>query len=309
MKISASSVKEVILRILTGQDHRQVVLSWLDEAFLAYCLDLFKAVVTAKLDSKTVDLDWYRRAFVDNDALKPDDRLTYSGLNQKTITNTYGNGRRDTKIRASLEHYDELQRVIKQLVESADIDVKLTIEMKGVAVELSLSESLLVVNAMAVKRASLRGGAWSSLGKTVELPLMITLAHLFKVPSSYYRYKTLTNESREVDFVFVSKSNSQIFCEVKLMGQGNPESADAVYGRDSKLLIGHTLSELNKQQLTARGYRWIELRHNGFYGLYDVLYELQVPSVPLDPNLPIEDALDQVMPSIVEEIRPFFPDY
>ena len=35
-------------------------------------------------------------------------------------------------------------------------------------------------------------------------------------------------------------------CEVKLMGRGNPESADAVHARSSQVFVADKLSDLNK---------------------------------------------------------------
>ncbi|MBQ3458196.1 MAG: CfrBI family restriction endonuclease, partial [Synergistaceae bacterium] len=50
--------------------------------------------------------------------------------------------------------------------------------------------------------------------------------------------------------------------EVKLMGRGNPESADATIARDSDIFIADTLSEQNRAQLTSRGIAYLMLRGN-----------------------------------------------
>lgn len=55
-------------------------------------------------------------------------------------------------------------------------------------------------------------------------------------------------------------------CEVKLMGKGNPESADAVIARDNRVFVADKLSDLNKSQLTSLGLEWVELRDtNGYF--------------------------------------------
>jgi hypothetical protein len=67
-------------------------------------------------------------------------------------------------------------------------------------------------------------------------------------------------------------------CEVKLMGRGNPESADAVIARDSKIFIADKLSDTNKRQLDSLGVEWVELRsENGFKRFADVLRRLNIP--------------------------------
>ncbi|MGI8495592.1 MAG: CfrBI family restriction endonuclease, partial [Pyrinomonadaceae bacterium] len=59
--------------------------------------------------------------------------------------------------------------------------------------------------------------------------------------------------------------DNQYKCEVKLMGKGNPESADAIIARDSKVFVADKLSEMNKKQLNSLRVNWIELRSaNGF---------------------------------------------
>ncbi|VBB45092.1 hypothetical protein TRIP_D300068 [uncultured Paludibacter sp.] len=75
-------------------------------------------------------------------------------------------------IDAANEHYDVLYESIKNLVETErELDLTLTIKFKGVSVDLNVSESLIVINTLAVKRAELRGGLWSIAGKRVESPL------------------------------------------------------------------------------------------------------------------------------------------
>ena len=73
------------------------------------------------------------------------------------------------------------------------------------------------------------------------------------------RRKAGSGVVREVDFD-LKNGNEKFRCEVKLMGKGNPESADAVIARDSKVFVADKLSDLNKEQLDERGVEWVELR-------------------------------------------------
>ena len=119
-----------------------------------------------------------------------------SGLNKKTISNMYNSATREIVIEASNAHYDQLYNAISALVDDeSDFSLTLTIKIKTVSVELNISESLIVINTLAVKRAALRGGLWSTAGKRVEKPLMQTLCKLYGVSDSNYSVK-LKREKR-----------------------------------------------------------------------------------------------------------------
>ena len=79
------------------------------------------------------------------------------------------------------------------------------------------------------------------------------------------------------------KDGSNYKCEVKLMGKGNPESADAVIARDSKVFVADKLSETNKRQLDSLDVEWVELRDaNGFQKFKSVLESLDIPFTDID---------------------------
>ncbi len=61
----------------------------------------------------------------------------------------------------------------------------------------------------------------------------------------------------------IFNGKNQHKCEVKLMGRGNPESADAVIAKDSKVFVADKLSDTNKKQLNSREVEWVELRSTG----------------------------------------------
>ena len=143
---------------------------------------------------------------------------------------------------------------------------------------------MLVINTLAVKRAALRGGLWSTAAKKVEKPLMMTLCKLYQVADENYSVKLKgtkkevdeTTFEREIDFYLIDGGN-QYKCEVKLMGKGNPESADAVIARDSRVFVADKLSDMNKRQLNSRKVDWVELRsENGFQKFAEVLDALKI---------------------------------
>ena len=106
----------------------------------------------------------------------------------------------------------------------------------------------MVINALATKKLAIRGGAWSSIGKKVEKPLMLKLCELCnirkeQINSEVFKKDGSLDFDREVDFKILNKDNIWLRCEVKSMGKGNPESADVIFARDTNIFIADTLSE------------------------------------------------------------------
>lgn len=291
MTITEQVVKSIIKRLLKGEDYRIEIVALINAEFLQFSIDFFKSVVDAKLKSKDITVDWYKKAFLDK-GLPAKEIAINSGLNKKTIHNMFNSSKKEIVIDASNKHYDLLYEAIKNLVDNEhDLELTLTIKFKGVSVDLNVSESLIVINTLAVKRAELRGGLWSTAGKRVEKPLMQTLCGLYQVNSENYQLKIKNKPleedefEREIDFYLVQGEN-QYKCEVKLMGKGNPESADAVIARDSKVFVADKLSDTNKKQLNSRNVEWVELRSNDGYKKFDeVLKKLNIPHSTLPVNI------------------------
>jgi len=290
MTITEQVAKNIIKKLLKGEDYRIEVVALINAEFLQFAVDFFKKIVDAKLKSKNI-IDWYKKEFL-NPALPARDIAINSGLNEKTIHNMFNSSTKEIVIDASNEHYDTLYKAIKDLVDTEhDLDLTLTIKLKGVSVDLNVSESLIVINTLAVKRAALRGGLWSTAGKRVEKPLMQTLCKLYGVSDKNYAIKIKgkvvsdIDFEREIDFYLID-GGKQYKCEVKLMGRGNPESADAVIARGSKVFVADKLSETNKKQLNSLGVEWVELRSaNGFKRFETVLDHLKIPHRKLSGNI------------------------
>lgn len=289
MTLTEQVAKDIIIKLLKGEDYRIEVVTLINAEFLQFAIDFFKLIVDAKLNNKEINVDWYKKAFLDPELSKEEIAIN-SGLNMKTISNMFNTTRKEVVIDASNEHYDTLYNSIKELVETEnDLDLTLTIKLKGVSVDLNVSESLIVINTLAVKRAALRGGLWSTAGKRVEKPLMQTLCMLYSVPKEHYKAVIIGNSEdstfqREIDFYLIKDSN-EYKCEVKLMGKGNPESADAVIARDSKVFVADKLSDTNKNQLDSLHIEWVELRNShGFRRFKSVLENLKIPHSEYDEN-------------------------
>ncbi|WP_461257517.1 CfrBI family restriction endonuclease, partial [Treponema sp. R80B11-R83G3] len=197
---------------------RMEVVSIINVEFLQFAIDFFKQVVEAKLHAGVITTDWYKTAFLDKN-LSPDEIAINSGLNKKTIHNMYNSSTREIIINAANEHYEQLYAIIESLCENeSNLDLTLAITLNDVSVKLNISESLIVINTLAVKRAALRGGAWSTAGKQVEKPLMLTLCKLYSVSDKNYETNFIRDNSekfdREIDF-YLKNENNKYRCEVK----------------------------------------------------------------------------------------------
>lgn len=301
MTLSDQVIKNIVLRVIKSQDYRVEVVNLINAEFLQFAVDFFKQVVSAKLNSETVTIDWYKKAFM-NEGLPAGDIAINSGLNTKTITNIYGSASKKIVIEASNEHFDSLYNTIEELAEIEDgIDLTLTIKFRGVSVELNVSESLIVINALAVKRSALRSGLWSSAGKRAEKHLMLALCKLYQVDERNYSAERFirgkgANVEREVDFCLKCGGN-EYKCEVKLMGKGNPESADAIIARGSNVLVADTLSEQNKRQCEKLGICWVACREKEGYRRFRLALEkLAIPYTDYSGNL------DEDLTRILDEL-------
>ncbi|MDY0126220.1 MAG: CfrBI family restriction endonuclease [Anaerolineaceae bacterium] len=301
--VSDGVIKKIIKHVLFKEDYRIEIVTLINSRFLDFAITFFKEIISAKLRNEAITIDWYKKEFL-NDSLPSDELIINSGLNRKTISNMYNSACREVVLTATKEHYALLYEAISNLVqENNEIDIMLTLKYQGVSVDLNINESLIVINVLAVKRAQLRGGSWSSAGKRTEKLLMLTLCQLFQVPRTNYELTGLTMENREVDFYFISRNKTRYQCEVKLMGKGNPESADGTYNaRDSHIFVGDFLSDLVKMQLDSNNIKWVELRRNeGFRKMSSILKELDIPYVDFTEELTEAKVFD-IVSSLMEKI-------
>jgi hypothetical protein len=301
MTLTDQIVKNIVTRVIKSQDYRIEIVNLINAEFLQFATDFFKKVAYAKLDSKEITIDWYKKAFL-NKRTGIKDYAIHSGLNSKTIKNMFGSETKTIVINASDEHFESLYKSIQSLVEmEKEIDLTLTIKMKNVSVDLNVSESLIVINTLAVKRAALRGGLWSTAGKSAEKYLMLTLCKLYQVPETNYNAAHFVKDKgkkvdREIDFYLLNKGKEYL-CEVKLMGKGNPESADAIFARKSDIFIADTLSQQNKNQAEELNVHWVALRDKDGYKRFGLALEkLGIPHAGYNGDLDVD------LPKILNEL-------
>lgn len=279
MRFNEIAIKQTVDKLINGKDYREEVIN-------AINVEFFKKILSAKMEDTNINLDWYKNNFINNDEIKPDDAAIFAGMNKKTVSNIYGSATKEIMINVANSNIDYLESILNSLGnETQNIGISIKISYKNISVELNLSESLLVINALATKKIALRGGAWSSIGKRVEKPLMLELCALSGVPKEFINADIFKKDGeldfdREVDFKLFSKDKSKIYrVEVKLMGKGNPESADAVIARDTNIFVADTLSLQNKNQLKSLNIEFLELKNNqnAIADFKKILQKLEIP--------------------------------
>ena len=293
MTVTGLIIKNIIRKLLTGQDYRSEVLTLIDAEFLQFVVDFFKQIVKAKLNKESVTADWYTEEFLSSNSLSNSEVFVYSGTDTTTILNS-----QQIVLDTILKYHDALSDAFNSL--GNNLDMAFTIKFRGVSFGLNLNECLILFNTLAFKRSTLQDRLWSETSKQVEKPLMATLCALFQVPQKYYDQGNLPDSQRESDFYLFDDTGKGFPCEVKLMGKGNPESADAVYARNSRVLVANTLSDLNKEQMDENGIFWVELKDTDDYKRFE--HALNALSIPCKPFVgDIQGALDKILPIILSD--------
>lgn len=286
MTFEKKIILKTIDRLIEGKDYREEIIQSINAIFLDFTINFFKEIVKAKINSESITIDWYKKYFINDNNFDSNEVAIFAGLNKKTITNVYGHVTKNIVINAANENFEYLAKLISELEkdEVNGININITLSYHDVNVNLSLVESLIVINAIATKKIQIRGGAWSSIGKEVEKPLIDKLCELAgvdkkNIDNSHFHKDKKKLFDREVDYKLISKSGRVYRIEVKLMGHGNPESADATIARDSDIFIADTLSDQNKSQLESLGIKYLVLKNNlnSLNDFKKILNELDIP--------------------------------
>ena len=292
--MTEATIKNIIRKLIAGEDYYSEVLGAIDTDFLKYIVDFFKRIVKAKLSDESVTTDWYKEEFISSSSLSKAAVTTHSDVNTASISNSD-----QIVLDTTLKHCDILYDAFNDL-DLKDMDMTCTIKFRNVSFNLNPNEILILFNTLAVKRSALQERLWSEAKKRIEKPLIMTLCALFKVPKKYYDQSNLPESQRESDFYLFDDTGKDYPGEVKLMGRGNPESADAVYARDSRFLVANKLSDTNKQQMDSEGILWVELQtENGYKRFEEVLKTLSIPYEPFTGDL--QGTLDKILPVILSD--------
>jgi hypothetical protein len=297
VKLSDDIIKQTIRQVINNEDYRTEILSIVQAEFMEYATDLFKRIGLAHLRQAPPTFDWYLNEFLD--ANFPSEELVdYSRLHRLRYANTYSPSTHDFIEGVTQQYIDPLYEAIQTLAgDGSDIEITLPVKFRAVTIDLPLSKSLVVLSSLALKRATMLRWMSKTVEEEVEKRLMVVLCQLFGVDQAHYQHSGLTSEKREVDFFLIDNAGRKHLCEVKLMGRGNPESADAVIARQTDVFVADKLSDLNKEQLTGRGIHWVELRtEQGYRKFLSILQSYGIPATDFEGD--VNERLDIIFQSI-----------
>ncbi len=284
MTFEDEAIKNTVSKLISGKDYRDEVINSINTIFFDFSINFFKQIVDAKMNNREINMDWYKEYFMNPNNFTSDEIANFAGLNKKNITNIYGTSSREIVLTAANNNFEYLRSLLNELENDADsgLAITITISYNDITVKLSLIESLLVINALATKKIQIRGGAWSSIGKKVEKPLLDELCRMANVPAENIDNKTFKKNKnlaydREVDYKLISRTGKIYRTEVKLMGKGN--RADATIARDSDIFIADMLSEQNCAQLSSRNIHYLVLKNNenSINNFIKILDDLDIP--------------------------------
>lgn len=116
MDLSNISIQKMLESLYNGEDHRVEVMSLINANFLDFTTSFLKKIVILKLDGQKLDKDdWYKELLINDVSLNKEDIAYHSGLNMKTIKNSFGTERKSMVIEVSNKHLD--RPAIKSQVE------------------------------------------------------------------------------------------------------------------------------------------------------------------------------------------------
>jgi len=316
--VKKEDIKQVVKSLLIGEDYREDFLAVIDTLCMEAFIEYFKKVVNkskyqvqigieqftnnTNSNAENIRDNWYEKLMLDEDLDKRDIALN-AGINLKTINNMHNTQKKEVVIESAKKHFVELLEVMEENQDIIDqIDLSLNLTHNNVKAKFSTNEILIMINAMATIKSNIRGGIYSSLGQQIEKPLMLTLSRMLKVPEEYYIEPEDFEDTRQADFHYFLDSE-KINCEVKLMGKGNPESADAAMARYTHIFIANKISDLQKEELKKKNILWLETQGNEnlLEDFSIILGELEIPHTSFEENY--KDHIDEYLDEVLEDLN------
>jgi hypothetical protein len=137
------------------------IINHINALFFDHIIDFFKQIIDKKMFGENLDSDWYKSNFVQDIQLTKEEIALNAGINMKTITNIKKTSSKNVVIDVARDNYDYLKDLVDKLDSFEDeFFITITLTYNSVSVNLNLSESLLVINALATKKTS---NSWWSL--------------------------------------------------------------------------------------------------------------------------------------------------
>ena len=129
MTFEEGIIQSTVSKLLSGCDYRDEVVNAINSLFFDFSIKFFKRILVAKLNSQAINMEWYRRYFINSQDVIPDEAAVYSGLNRKTITNMHGHATRRIILEAANNNFEYLRSMLTELENDADNYIAITISI------------------------------------------------------------------------------------------------------------------------------------------------------------------------------------
>lgn len=83
MRFDSIIINKTIEKLLNGDDYREEVINAINLEFLDFALDFFKQILEAKISDIDINLDWYKKYFINNTEVEPSEAAIFAGMNKK----------------------------------------------------------------------------------------------------------------------------------------------------------------------------------------------------------------------------------
>jgi len=293
MRLTKEKKKHIIKLILEGKSHRPYMVSEKSAIYLEF---FAKFIEEIKNTDPLINNKTFENIYINNKSVE--NQLWNSGLNKKTIGDTYGSQSVSTMETA----IEEIGPTIKDLAfdlptSLAEVSFKFKLKDGLISHNMTGIDFFRILLAISTNHAALKGGFASTFGKQIEKSFLLTLCKIFQIKNdNYHAYDMMDNNNfnRETDFYIIDNNRAQHKIEMKMMGKGNPEGADSLYARGTKIFIADTLSETNKRQCDSNHVYWIELKNDGWKKFQQVMDQLHIPN---NFDSDYENNLDKILES------------
>lgn len=62
-------IKKTVEKLIKGEDYREEIVNAINVAFLDFAVSFFKKIVEAKMNTTEINIDWYKKNFINNKEL------------------------------------------------------------------------------------------------------------------------------------------------------------------------------------------------------------------------------------------------
>ncbi len=270
MTYSTNLLSKIIHSVFTAQDHRKYILAIINERFVKQVDELIENIFEYKKQGK----NWVQIINAHYEKSEDKKKIAWlAGLNQKTILNMSGSTSKRICFEVGKDNVNAFETLL-QTIETKYL-ISIDIRCKNESIRLDETESMIFINAVSSMKSSIRGGAWSEVGKKTENSILLTLFKHLEIPEDNFILITKDIQKkidsvRETDGILIDRDKRLYKIELKLLGIGNPEVADEGLARDIQLFLVDDLTGMMVNQFKKKGIDVILFKRNK---VFEEMYE------------------------------------